>query len=528
MKTIFFNNTNMLSKALLLLFLLCANIFVFGQNERERKILDSLAGCYKKALADWEVPGMAVAIVKEGKVIFSEGFGVRNINEKTRVDSKTMFPIASNTKAFTAASLAILVDEGKIDWQDKVVDYIPWFQLYDPYVTASITIRDLLCHRSGLATFSGDLVWYGSAWSRNEVIRRARYLKPVYGFREHFGYSNIMYLTAGEIIPAVTGTSWDNFIIERFFKPLGMTRTITSTNDLPKFSNVATAHTDITDADGSKNVIPIEFLNWDNIAPAGSIISCVDDMAQWLILQLNRGIFEGDTIFTPARSREMWSANTVQDISRFSETYMPSTHFRAYGLGWGINDYKGHKIVGHSGGYDGMISYTCLVPDINLGFVILTNKNSSLYYPMMLTTLDAFLGGETRDWSQFMLERIKQGEAGDRQQRQEWEQNRIKNTLPSLRPEDYCGIYESELYGEASVRLTNGQLMIQFVPTPALTGTLTHWHYDTFEIEFKPLPSLPKGTCTFGLDANGKVEKMKIDVPNPDFDFTELDFRKKD
>ncbi len=520
--------TNMLSKALLLLFLLSTNFFAVSQNDKEKKTLDSLAGCYKKSLADWEVPGMSVAIVKDGKVIFSEGFGVRNINEKNRVDSKTMFPVASNTKAFTAASLAILVDQGKLDWQDKVIEYIPWFQLYDPYVTANMTIRDLLCHRSGLATFSGDLLWYGSTYSRSEVIRRARFLKPVYGFREHYGYSNIMFLTAGEIIPAVSGKSWDDFIKEYFFQPLGMTRTITSTNDLKKFSNVATAHTDITAPNGTKTVIPIEFLNWDNIAPAGSIISCADDMAQWLILQLNKGIYNSDTLFTPARSREMWSANTVQDISRFSETYMPSTSFRAYGLGWGINDYKGHKIVGHSGGYDGMISYTCMVPDMNLGFVILTNKNSSLYYPMMLTTLDAFLGGETRDWSQFMLERIKQGEAGDRKQRQEWEQNRIKNTLPSLKPEDYCGIYESELYGEASVNLANGQLMVQFMPTPTLSGTLTHWHFDTFEIEFKLLPSLPKGTCTFTLDAAGKVEKMKIDVPNPDFDFTELDFRKKD
>jgi hypothetical protein len=224
----------------------------------------------------------------------------------------------------------------------------------------------------------------------------------------------------------------------------------------------------------------------------------------------------------------MWAANTVQDVSINSEKNMPSTFFRAYGLGWGLNDYKGHKIVGHSGGYDGMISYTCMVPDINLGFVILTNKNSSLYYAMMMTTLDAFLGGETRDWSLFMLEREKAGEAHDRHQRLEWEQNRTIDTHPSLKPEDYCGIYESELYGEASVEMSGENLLVQFLPTPALMGNLTHWHFDTFEIEFKPLPSLPKGTCTFILGANGKVEKMKIDVPNPDFDFTELDFRKKD
>ncbi len=432
-----------------------------------------------------------------------------------------MFPIAS-TLTFTSAALAILVDEGKIAWDDKVVDYLPYFKLYDPYVTENMTIRDLLTHRSGLATFSGDLLWYGSDYSREEIIRRARYLEPVYDFRENFGYSNIMYLTAGEIIPAVTGKSWDEFIAEKFFEPLGMERSVSTTLALPDFENVATPHTTFKD-----EIITIDYLNWDNIAPAGAIISSVEDVSQWLIMQLNGGIYKGDTIFSPQRSREMWSQETVLGISGFSEEHWPSMFFRSYGLGWSLSNYLGHKIVGHSGGYDGMISYTCMVPDEKLGFVILTNKNSGLYYPLVYKTLDVFLNGGEKDWSTFMLDLTQKREEQQQKQEDKKIENRKPDTRPSLKLEAYTGTYSGELYGDATVELFEGKLHVQLAPSPLFHGNLSHWHFDTFEITFTEFPSLPGGTCTFILDANGEVEEMKIDVPNPDFDFTELKFKKK-
>ncbi|MCF8367241.1 MAG: serine hydrolase [Bacteroidales bacterium] len=493
-----------------------------AQQNTTNKELKELASFYETARLDWKVPGLAVAIVKDGEMIFAEGFGVRNIETNEPVDSKTMFPIASNTKAFTAAALAILVDEGKIDWDDKVMEYLPGFKLYDPYVSENLTIRDLLTHRSGLATFSGDLLWYGSNYSRGEVMRRARFLKPVYGFRENFGYSNIMYIAAGEIIPVITGKSWDNFVKEKFFIPLQMQHSITSTNDLPKFDNVASPHTDY-----QEKVIPVEYLNWDNVAPAGAIISNVEDVSQWLKLQLNRGIWNNDTIFTPQRSKEMWSQNTVLNISGFSEQTWPSTFFKSYGLGWSLSNYLGHKIVAHSGGYDGMISYTCMVPDQNLGFVILTNKNSSLYYPLMYKTLDVFLNGGNTDWSKFILDLMENQKAQDAKEKEESLKNQIKNTNPSLALETYTGTFGGELYGDASVELENGELLVQFVPSPKFRGTLRHLHFDTFELTFTEFPSLPPGTCNFILDADGRVSEMKIDVPNPDFDFTELEFKKQ-
>lgn len=503
-------------------FFMLISFNIGAQNKSYKKELKELQEYYEQSIQDWEVPGMAIAIVKDGETIFAKGFGVKNINTQEPVDSKTMFPIASNSKAFTAASLAILVDEGKISWDDKVVDYLPWFKLYDPYVTENMTIRDLLTHRSGLETFSGDLLWYGSNYSREEIIRRARFLKPVYGFREHFGYSNIMYVAAGEIIPAVTGQSWDDFVKIHFFDPLQMNRTITTTNDLIKFENYATPHTDF-----EEQVIAIEYLNWDNVAPAGAIISSVEDVSQWLKLQLNHGIWEEDTIFTPQRSREMWSQNTVLGVSGFSERTWPSTFFKSYGLGWSLSNYLGHKIVGHSGGYDGMISYTCMVPDENLGFVILTNKNSSLYYPLMYKTLDVFLNGGDEDWSMFLLELMAQRKAGDEKQKEEKLKNKIENTKPSLELAAYTGNYGGELYGDANVELENDELLVQFVPSPKFRGKLKHLHFDTFEITFTEFPSLPPGTCNFIINAEGKVCEMKIDVPNPDFDFTELEFKKQ-
>jgi CubicO group peptidase (beta-lactamase class C family) len=509
-----------ISLGLSILILLLVNNLLFAQKTRN-EILKSLDSYYSKALDDWSVPGMAIAIVKDDSVIFAQGYGLREVGKPEKVDKNTLFAIASNTKAFTAAALAILVDEGKLKWDDKVIKYLPWFQLYDPFVTYNMTIRDLLSHRSGLATFSGDLLWYSTTYSRQEVIRRAKFLKPVYGFREHYGYSNIMFLTAGEIVSVVSGKPWEDFVAEKFFKPLGMNRTITSISALKGMDDIAMCHTDF---DGK--VIAIPYQNWDNIAPAGAIISSVADLSKWIKLQLNRGKQGSNQIFTLDRSREMWSPNTLQNVSSYSEKMFPSTHFKAYAMGWGVNDYLGRKIVSHSGGYDGMISYTCLVPEEKLGFVILTNANSSLYSPLVYKTLDIFLGGGNTDWSVTMLDNKKKSEEMETKKKNEEEQNRIKNSHPTLELKNYVGIYGGDLYGNAKVSLENGELKVAFAPAPQFNSILKHWQYDTFSIRFDEFPSLPEGKVTFILNALGKVEEMRVDVPNPDFDFTELTFKK--
>lgn len=509
-------------KRIKFIFLTFFAIFMIVSTQAQyKKTIKELDRYFGQALIDWEVPGMAVAIVKDDSVIFKKGYGVLEIGKNKEVDEFTVFPIASNTKAFTAAALGILVEEGKIKWDDKVRDYLPWFELYDPYVSNNMTIRDLLCHRSGLVTFSGDLLWYGTTYDREEVVRRAKHLEPGYGFREHYGYSNIMFIAAGLIIEEVSGKTWDEVMEETFFQPLGMERSITSTNDLENMKNVATPHTDYQD-----EIIPIPYLNWDNIAPAGSIISCVDDVAQWLRLNINKGIYQNDTILSRLTCHEMWSPQTVQRVSMWSENNFP-TLFKSYGLGWALMDYHGKKVVSHGGGYDGMISQTAFVPEEGLGVVILTNKNSWLIMPILYKTLDAFLSEQDKDWSAFYLDFWKNRKEREKTRAVKLEENRIKNTTPSLPLEKYTGIYHDEMYGDADVTLKDGQLFVSLVPAPQFIGDLTHYHLDVFEIELKAFPSLPKGLVNFTLNSKGEVAKMVIDIPNPDFDFTEMEFVKQ-
>jgi CubicO group peptidase (beta-lactamase class C family) len=485
------------------------------------KLIDEYA---TKAGQDWRVPGFAIAIVKDDKVVLAKGYGVRELGKSDAVDKDTLFAIASNSKAFTAASLATLVDENKLRWDDPVTKYIPWFQLYDPWVTREMTVRDLLSHRSGLATFGGDLLWYESSYSRNEIIRRIRFLKPASSFRSRYGYQNIMFLTAGEIIPVITGKSWDDYVRERFFTPLGMTRTTTSYKQLLATPNIATPHNEVN---GQVHVI--RYGNADNAGGAAAINSSVSDLAQWLRLQLGRGTYDGKKIFSAARSRDMWNPNTiVSGTSEQGEKFNPTVHFNLYGLGWGLNDYQGRKVVSHGGGLDGMVSRVAMMPEENLGLVILTNSETTLSTLLSAKIFDVFLGVPARDWSAEYLARVKQGEEAGKVAVRKVEESRVPNTKPSVALANYAGTYSGALYGDATVTEENGKLVVRLMSSPNFVGDLEHWHFDTFSIKWRSSIVYPfgRGFVTFTLDGNGKVNEMKIDLPNPDFDFTELEFKR--
>ena len=511
-------------RLLLLLSLVLSSTFaVFGQDLESRlKEIDEYAA---KAGQDWKVPGFAVAIVKDDKVVFAKGYGVRELNKPDAVDSNTLFAIASNSKAFTAAAVAILVDEGKLKWDDPVTKYLPWFQLYDPYVTREMTVRDLLCHRSGLATFSGDLLWYESNYSRDEVVRRARFLKPTTSFRSSFGYQNIMFVAAGEIIRVVTGKTWDEFVRERFFIPLGMTRTITTHKQLMAATNVATPHNELK---GTIRVI--RYGNVDNAGAAGGIKSSVTDMAQWIRLQLGRGTFEGKKIFSANLSREMWTPHTIASgISEQGEKFNPTTHFNLYGLGWGLSDYQGRKVVAHGGGLDGMVSRVALMPEENLGLVVLTNSETALPNILSNKIFDLFLGVPKRDWNAEFLARVSQTRATQQAEEKKIEDSRVRNTQPSLPLASYAGTYGGEMFGEVRVADEAGKLVVRFVPAPLFVGDLEHWHYDTFRVKWRDSIVYPfnYGFVSFVIDSKGKVSEMKMDVPNPDFDFGELELKRQ-
>ncbi len=503
------------TKILFILFIaLASKIHVFGQPSATE-----LNRLFENAVQSYQVPGMAVAVVKDNAVVYASGFGVANLRTGARVDENTLFGIASNTKAMTAAGLAILVDEGKLNWTDWVQTHLPWFELYDPFVSAGLNIIDILSHRTGLRTFSGDLVWYASTHSREEILRRARYLKPAFPFRAQYGYNNIMYLLAGEITEEVAGQTWDNFIKERFFIPLGMLRTNTSVEDMKYDQNVATPHVHT-----GREIIPIDYENWDNIAAAGSVNSSVKEMTRWIKLQLSRGTLEGKKYFSEEASRMMWNVHMPLPVTKRNEEIFPTMNFRGYGLGWGLFAWHGHKVVNHSGGLDGMISRLVLVPEQNLGFIILTNSNNNLPTALMYQLLDLYLGIDGKDWIAHFMPDFKKMHEDEKLRKEKMEAERIKNTKPSLPLENFTGVYGGELYGTATVKLENRKLMVQFDHTPLFKGELTHWHFDTFKIRLLNNPSLSEGTVQFLLDTKGNAVEMKIDIPNPDFDFTELEF----
>jgi len=457
-----------------------------------------------KAMKEWEVPGVAIAIVKGDQVVLAKGYGVRKIGEPAAVDERTLFAIGSSSKAFTAASIAMLVDDGKVKWDDPVTKYLPGFEMYDPYVTRELTVRDLLSHRSGLQR--GDFLWYGTELERDEILRRTRFLKPSWSLRSTFGYQNLMFLAAGQLVSRVGGKSWDEFIQQRLFTPLAMSSSSTSINAFKNVDNVAAPHAKV-----EEKVQVIPWRNIDNIAPAGSINSNVVDMAQWVRLQLGQGTFQNKRIFSAAAAKEMHASQTIIRFEPPYSMFYPEAHFLNYGLGWFLSDYRGRKVVEHSGAIDGMRAQVALIPEEKLGLVVLSNMNgSALPVALMYRIFDSFLGATQRDWSAEFLKTAKtleqQGKAAEKKQ----ESERVAGTNPSVALEKYAGTYRNDLYGDVKIAFSNGKLNLRY--GPAFTGDLEHWHYDTFRARFFAAGDA-KIFVTFALNAQGKLETLVLGLP---------------
>ncbi len=460
------------------------------------------------AMTDWKMPGFAVAIVKDDSIQFVKGYGVRENGKSGPVDENTLFVIASCSKAFTTASLAILIDQGKLDWDDPVTKYLPDFQMYDPWVTKEITIRDLVTHRSGLATFSGDFLWLGSNYDTKEVIRRARFLKPTSSFRTKYGYQNIMFITAAEIIKTVTDTSWGDYIKAHFFDKLGMNNSNTSYVQMREAENVAMSH-----YQKNGEMKTYDYTQKDNAHGALGINSSAKDMAQWIRLQLAKGKYNDQRIFSERQANEMWS-----------------NHFAFgnlnYGLGWFIRYTNGKKVLNHGGGMPGMISDVTLVPEENFGFVILSNYETGMVSAVRSYIIDIMTDVEPKDYLKLSKEGwTKRLERFDNEFKRR-EEIRNKDSKPSLPLEKYCGIYEDKMYGKAEVSLKDDKLFLQFLPTPTFNGILNHYQYDMFYIDWQD-EFLTRGWLKFEMDFNGNPNKITFEVPNsPDFIFTELLFEK--
>lgn len=496
---------------------LSACLMVAAQTNEHKSVLETLDQYYRKALADWGVPGMSVAIVKDGSIIFSKGYGELETGKPEIPDGNTLYAIASNTKAFTATMIGQLVDEGKCSWNDKVQQYLPWFQVYDPAVGSQVTLRDLLSHRVGYGTFSGDVIWYRSNLSAEDIIRGARHLEPAFEFRAGYGYSNIMFITAGKVIEAITGKSWFENVQDRILQPLGMTRTTIYPEALSALGNVATPHARKDDRN-----IPIEYTSWAEIAAMGGLISSVNDVAQWMIFNLDHGVWDGKPLISPGSLNLIMTPHNNHVVNHASPNDT-RTHFNGYGLGWSLRDYHGRMMVSHTGGYDGMISAVTLIPDEKLGVVVLTNGMKSPYMAATYQTIDAFMGvNQGKNWSDELLARTNSREQSDTRISDRIA-SQIQGTKPSLPLEKYTGTYRSAIYGNIIISLENGKLKMNLEHSPELSSTLKHFHYDVFEIIWDQEQAwFQFGTVKFNTDNYLKVTGIDFDVPNDDIFFEEL------
>lgn len=482
--------------------------------------LDTLDTYIQDQIEFYQTPGLAVGIVQDGQVLYAKGFGTRELGKKEFVNEHTLFAIGSITKSFTALSVAMLVDEGKLNWDDKVIDYLPYFQLYDPYVTNSFTIRDLLTHRSGLKEVSGGTLFYHSDFDREEVIKRLKHLESESNFRGKPAYQNTMYLVASKVVEAVIDESWDDFVRKRIFDPLNMDHTVISQSERSEIQNIALPH--IKDVD--RNIMVVQQEKLDNIAPAGSFYSCVSDMSNYMNLMLNEGVYNQDTIVSPGVFQELLKPQIYYRL--FSTIH---NDFTSYGMGWWLTPFNEHIVVEHSGGVDGMSANLMMEKNKKFGVIVLTNSTyQSLFMGLTFDVIGNFLDEPLyKNISPRIRNYYPKIDSIKLAKKDELLKSRIKDTKPSLKLTSYAGTFTDRMYGDILITTKNEKLSVSFSHTPLFTGTLTHWHYETFKIDWLD-PRVPDGFVTFEFNSKGEVIGFKIDQPDLlDVDFTELKIVKK-
>lgn len=454
--------------------------------------LEGLDERIERAMATHDVPGLALAVVKGDSVVRLRGYGIREAGQSERVDPGTLFAAASITKSFTAALLGSLVTEGKLDWDDRVLEHLPSFRLYDPWVTHQFTVRDLVTHRVGLER--GDFLWYGGLYGRSEVLRRLRHLEPSWGFREKFGYQNLMYVAAGQLAGEVAGSSWRELLEGRLLAPLGMEATLPSASELPEGGNVAAPHLTL---DGELRAVPRQIS--DPAAPAVGIYSSARELARWARLHLDRGIVEGDTLLDPAVVGEMQRPHTViRKEGPFRLLFEPA-RLVSYGLGWFLMDYDGELVVHHGGRVDGMTSALLLMPERDLGVVLLANRGDAypVVYGLAYRIFDAYLGRSTTDWVDRMTTRMAAVEKRAEGERRQTSDSRVQRTRPSRPLDRYVGRYTDEYLGAIRIRREGSGLVLEY---GHIVADLSHRHYDTFRVDYRnPAVGDPEWV-TFHLD----------------------------
>ncbi len=484
----------------------------------------------QRVMRVFTVPGLAVAIVKDGRVVLARGYGVRRMGKPERVDAHTRFGIASNTKLFTATALGLLVEAGKLQWDKPVTDYLPAFAMSDPFVTHELTVRDLLVHRSGLGLGAGDLLWWPpSTYNRKEIVRRIRYLPLSTSFRSAYAYDNVLYLVAGEVIEAVSGQSWEDFVRTRILAPAGMTDSDVRHSAAGGPGNVAGTHAEVDDT--VRPVLP--FLS-DNTNPAGGIMASATDMAKWMMVQLDSGrTATGRRLYRPETTRQLWREVTPVPID---DPPAALPHLRptmaGYALGVDVQDYRGKFLLSHTGGLPGYLSKVAMIPELRLGVAVVTNQESgAAFNSIVYDVLDHFIGVKPPDYPAIYEKRVREYREKLRTKAAQASAARDSVSGPSLPLEQYAGRYHDRWYGDVTIARdttasrTSG-LTIRFDQTPSLVGYLVHWQHDTFLARWRQRDLRADAYATFTLTPDGQTAELRM-VPASDevdfsFDFQDL------
>jgi len=513
-----------------LLVLLSVGILLPLNAQLKPREIDQLV---EDAMEKFTVAGVAVGIVKDGEIVHARGYGLKSVESGEKVDEHTSFAIASNSKAFTSAALAILVEEGKLSWEDKVVDHIPEFKMYNDYVTQNFNIQDLLTHRSGLGLGAGDLQKWpsGSDFTIQDMLTNFQYFEPVSAFRTKYDYDNILYLVAGELIKRVSGMSWEKFVKTRIMDPLDMDNSFTLPPGMVDSDNLASPH---LAEDGVLKVIPYYELDPGKInGAAGGVLSNVDDLCKWMLVHLNGGKYGEDLeeeLFSESSQREMWKIHTTIPV-RHNPRY--NTHFSGYGLGWRLSDMKGKMSVSHTGDLSGMLSKTIMIPDLDLGVVVLSNSyygGAGLFRAVSQTIVDSYLGLDDYGWTDHYLDAFRRSSGGAKE-----EVERVWKVVEAasddhIRKEDYTGIYEDSWFGKIKIYMQDGQLWFRSLRSPALTGPMYYYKSNAFAIKWVKRTLDADAFAIFSLDEEGKAESIRMKGISPDidfsYDFQDLRFRR--
>ncbi len=472
-----------------------------------------------RVMESFDVPGLALAIVKDGRTVVARGYGVRELGRPEPVDEHTLFGIASNTKAFTATGLALLVEEGSLEWDVPVIRYLPWFRLSDPFVTAEITVRDLLVHRSGLGLGAGDLLlWPATTYTSEEIVRRLAAVPLATSFRSAYAYDNVLYVVAGELLEEVSGLSWDEFVTGRILRPAGLPDAVTDYEAARATGNLAATHARV---DGRLRRVTAHPSHNDK--PAGGILASAADMARWMAVQLDSGRVAGDArLFSPATTRELWQIVTpIPTRPPPPEAAPLRANFNGYALGFFVRDYRGRQLVTHTGGLQGYVSRLSLLPELGLGVAVLTNaEEGAAFNAITQEVLDHYLGAPDHDWlatyRTLGARRDSAVAALDRRAAAE----RDTASRPALPLGAYEGTFSDPWYGDVAIALEDGGLVIRFAATPALVGDLEHWQYETFLARWRDRELRADAFVTFDLRPDGSIEEVRMVPASPSVDFS--------